>query len=288
MVQVYYAARKARRKAEVPRLLLARRAPMRLNRAMMKPLALMAAALFGLNAAVAMAEPGAAPFAGWSAVVIAGDYRATNGNPTKAFENARRDVAAALTRLGFSRANTIEMSVRPPEGEAGVTPAGSIKAIDNALLSLRRHATEGCLVYFTSHGDEGGVSLDEDKISPEQMNKLIRGACGQRPTILVISACHSGVFTEETLQAPNRMIFAAARRDRPSFGCSEDAVYPFFDACFLESTGGAKDFFDLTDKTRACVEKRESEMGLEASDPQLFVGEGIEPLLRAAVFPPSS
>ena len=53
--------------------------------------------------------------------------------------------------------------------------------------------------------------------------------CQARPTVVVISACYSGIFVDG-LAAPNRMIMTAARRDRSSFGCSEDATYPYFDA----------------------------------------------------------
>ncbi len=41
------------------------------------------------------------PFNDWTAVVVAGDWHAHSGGPTEAFDNARRDVAAALQRSGL-------------------------------------------------------------------------------------------------------------------------------------------------------------------------------------------
>src|SRR5271155_5932613 len=70
------------------------------------------AALAGLVAPAALAGP--SPFANWAAVVVSGDFHAAHpNNPTETFDNARRDVSAALIRKGFSAANLREFSVRP-------------------------------------------------------------------------------------------------------------------------------------------------------------------------------
>ncbi|WP_255996930.1 C13 family peptidase, partial [Klebsiella pneumoniae] len=82
------------------------------------------------------------------------------------------------------------------------------------------------------------------------------------------------------LQGPNRMIMTAARRDRSSFGCSQDATYPYFDGCVLESLPNASDFINLAEMTRTCVSRRETAEGLRpASEPQVFVGGDVRPLL---------
>ena len=69
-----------------------------------------------LFAALISAPPAfaAAPsFANWAAVVVAGDWHAHSGAPSEVFDNARRDIAADLTRIGFSPYNVVQFSVRP-------------------------------------------------------------------------------------------------------------------------------------------------------------------------------
>src|SRR5690606_23240396 len=102
--------------------------------------------------------------------------------------------------------------------------------------------------------------------------RVVRQTCGARPTVVIVSACYSGQFVD-ALEAPNRMVFTAARRDRTSFGCGAGERYPWFDGCVLESLPEADDFLSLAATTRTCVARREDEAGVPLpSEPQLFVG----------------
>src|SRR5579859_5366622 len=75
----------------------------------------------------------ATPFAGWAAVVVAGDDQgAHDGTPTRAFDNARRDVAAALARRGFSGANIAQFSLHPE-----LYPADHAARTDLAPVAMR-------------------------------------------------------------------------------------------------------------------------------------------------------
>jgi hypothetical protein len=108
---------------------------------------------------------------------------------------------------------------------------------------------------------------------------MLDETCGQRPTIVVISACFSGVFVP-AVAAPNRMVLTAARPDRSSFGCGEADRYPYFDDCFLRSFHTASDFAELGRAVQACVRRREIETGMSpASEPQLWIGAALRPLL---------
>lgn len=228
------------------------------------------------------AEP--QPFGRWAAIVVAGDWRANSGNPTAAFENARRDVAAVLGQLGFAPGNVVQMSVRPPGDEPAVAPVTGPGIFEQVLTGLKLRAPEGCLLYFTSHGTEAGLALDDQLLTASQMRQLVRASCGQRPTILIVSACNSGIFAREALQGRNRMIVTAALPERSSFGCGEDDRYPYFDGCFIASAPAATDFIDLAELTRSCVEDKEARLDLPASEPQIVVGAEIEALLRARPF----
>jgi hypothetical protein len=100
---------------------------------------------------------------------------------------------------------------------------------------------------------------------------MIDTACTGRPTVVIISACFSGVFVP-ALKGPDRMILTAARRDRSSFGCGESDRYPFFDDCMLRVWPSAADFSALGPLVTACVAAREAEVGARPpSQPQFWV-----------------
>ena len=215
----------------------------------------------------------AANFAGWATVVVAGDDQgAHDDRPTKAFDNARHDVAAALVRRGFSGGDIVQFSLHPglyPEDRAIRTAFGPIAL---RLGDLASRARDGCLVYFTSHGSPEGILVGDRIVSPAVMASLIGRACGTRPTAVILSACFSGVFLP-ALSAPNRFVLTAARRDRSSFGCGESDRYPFFDGCVIEDLPRAGDFVDLAGRVKQCVAAREDRERMRPrSRPQLFVG----------------
>lgn len=250
----------------------------------------LAGCLLGLILAVAASHDAraASPFADWSAAVIAGDFRAQSGRPSEVFDNARRDVAAELIKLGFEAGNIDQFSVRPqryPDQAPGLADLATIKA---HLGQTSQRATAGCLVYLTSHGTPGKLVMareDSGVMTPPQLAGLVQSACPGRPAILVLSACFSGSFIDG-LAANDRMIFTAARPDRSSFGCGESDKYPYFDGCFLEQAADAKDFVDLADQVRTCVAAKELETGAKPpSEPQLWIGSALKPLLPLYAFP---
>jgi hypothetical protein len=225
--------------------------------------------LAALLAAFAIVPAAAADFSNWAAIVVAGDWHSHSGAPSEVFDNARRDVSADLTRLGFAPANIIQFSVRSDTHPG--TDHSDKQDIANQLWDLSNRTSGGCFVYFTSHGSPDGIVLDEGTFSPDNMASVIDNACGDRPTVVFVAACFSGVFVGP-LSAPNRFVMTAARPDRPSFGCGDNDHYTFFDNCWLNSIGVAGDFPDLASDIRACVSKKEQEIGAYPSDPQLYIG----------------
>jgi hypothetical protein len=227
------------------------------------------------------------PFANWAAIVVSGDFHASHtNNPTETFDNARRDVSAELIRKGFSAANLREFSVRPelyPQQKPG---KADLQPIYESLRGLVQQAKGGCLVYFSSHGAPQGVVLDGEFLPPDVMDHMITDTCGKRPTVVIISACFSGVFVP-ALADSNREIITAARPDRSSFGCSESDKYPYFDACMLKVLPTAHDFIALGPAVQTCVADRESETGMRPpSEPQFYVGAQLRPILPLMAFAP--
>lgn len=235
----------------------------------------------GLVAPSVVAAPGddqspTGAFADWAVAVVAADWRSSQGVPIQAFENSRRDLEQAFSAAGFDPANITTLSLAPNASGHHISTHAAFAAIE----AVTRRAQGGCLLYFTSHGSPAGMVWGADgMMAPSRLDTLIDGWCGTRPTVVVVSACFSGVFVP-ALQAPNRMIMTAARRDRSSFGCSEDATHPYFDGCVLEAMGDARDFLAVSLAARACVSRREREENLRpASEPQTFVGAEMQTLL---------
>jgi hypothetical protein len=238
--------------------------------------------------ACAWAAPAAAsPFADWSAVVVAGDWHAHSGGPSEAFDNARHDVVQALEHAGFQAGNLRQFSVRPERYKEPDLGKSEPQGIYNAMADLTAKATGGCLIYFSSHGAPAGVVVDQQLLPPAVLADMLNHTCGARPTVVIMSACFSGVFVP-ALAGPNRMVLTAARPDRSSFGCGEADKYPYFDQCVLEQLPNASDFAVLGRAVQGCVAAREAKEGMKPpSEPQLFIGAAIKPLLPLLALGPS-
>jgi len=223
-------------------------------------------------------------FASWAAVIVAGDYR-THGVATWAFDNARRDISAALGHAGFLPAHIRQLSRQPGWFSDEQLQQATRRNIRNAFRELGDAAPEGCLLYVTSRGHSDGINFGDGHLSPADLAETFDAACGDKPAIIIISACYSGVFVP-ALQSAKRMIVTAARADRTSFGCNESHRYPFFDGCILSSLARSNDFVSLARDAIACVGEQERAMGMSPpSEPQLFIGDAIAPLLKSAGFP---
>ncbi|GAA0869595.1 C13 family peptidase [Brevundimonas basaltis] len=241
-------------------------------------LLLMLTAVFAL-AGPARAQGSAGRFDGWATVVISADWRDGGRQPIEAFDNARRDVTAGLLAAGLPSGSMIDFTLNP-----AASRTASAEVVARAVGDLTRRAQGGCLLYFTSHGTpEGMVFGDDGLVTPASLGRMVREWCGARPTVVIVSACYSGVFVN-ALAAPNRMVLTATSRERTSFGCGAGETYPWFDGCVIESLPAASDFLALAAAARACVARKEQAAGIALpSEPQLFVGAEMQlrlPTLR--------
>jgi hypothetical protein len=184
------------------------------------------------------------------------------------FDNALHDLAGAFAKIGFSKANMVQFSVDYADG----TQHTAVADIAVAMQTVAARARAGCLIYFTSHGSPDGIIVGDALLGPNQMRDMVAGACGSRPSVIVMSSCYSGQFVAP-LAGDNRVIMTAARPDRTSFGCGELDHYTFFDDCFLRALPMAGDFPGLGGLAQQCVAERERQMkATPPSEPQLSVG----------------
>jgi hypothetical protein len=156
----------------------------------------------------------------------------------------------------------------------------SAKAIDSALTGS---AAQGCFVFMTSHGTTDGLYLRADHeskstLSPGKLDRILDKQCGERPTVVVVSACHSGVFIGKASKGENRIWLTAARDDRVSFGCGSEFELTYFDECLLVAWPKSKTWRQLFDRTSTCVRLKESELSESSSLPQSFFGAKVKDL----------
>lgn len=211
-----------------------------------------------LAATAARAEP-------VSAVLIAGDPS------LDVFDNAVDGMAALL---GRGDARVERLSGAPGPAAASATTEHVLAAI----ARMRPAPGGSCLVFATSHGVRGQglyLALSDDALAPAALDRALRQGCGDAPTVVVMSACYSGVYARPPVARPNRIVVTAARADRPSFGCGADRTYTFFDECLLGALERGTTWSAAIDDARACVSDAEAREGERPSLPQAAIGSGM-------------
>jgi hypothetical protein len=201
----------------------------------------------------------------WRTVLVAGD------NSSPAFDNGIETLRERLAAMGVRDITSYSAA---PARAGHDRLASSANVVD----ALRTPGGQACLVYMTSHGDERGFFLRPDRrlLSPGTLDRALSAGCGAVPTVLIVSACHSGTFINAETRRPNRIILAAAATDRTSFGCGTDDDYTYYDQCFLQQLDAASSWAGLAQATRTCVETLERRLGVRRqSRPQLFVGAAV-------------
>jgi hypothetical protein len=208
----------------------------------------------------------------WKAVLMTGD------DEIQAFDNARKSVKNDLLQLGISTVNVRELSMSPLEAR-GAVAASSADNLQRALASLSVGESDGCLVHLTSHGTRQGFYMKQQRLlSPTQLDAMLEGACRDRPTVVLVSACYSGIFAQGTMQKPNRVILTAARNDRTSFGCSPENEFTYWDGCLIENLTKVETWQSLHDRVKQCIETKESQGRFVPSLPQAYFGEQVASL----------
>lgn len=198
----------------------------------------------------------------WRAVLIAGD------NNSPAFDNGVRSLREKLMARGVR-------DIAVYSSDAVRAAPVQLASTANVAAALRAGGGDACFVFVTSHGEERGFFLRPDRrlFDPGSLDRVLNAGCGTLPTVVVVSACHSGTFMTPDMRKPNRVILTAAATDRTSFGCGTGDQYTYYDQCLLQQFDGVATWRELAVATRSCVEGLERRMGMRPpSQPQMFVG----------------
>lgn len=142
-------------------------------------------------------------------------------------------------------------------------------------LAERSGPEDLVFIYLTSHGSQDHqLVLDQPRLqladlSADELASAL-APLKNRDKVIVISACYSGGYITP-LKDERTLIMTAARADRVSFGCSEEADFTYFgDALFAEALNQTDDLKQAFELARASVAEREQREGFEASEPQLW------------------
>ena len=218
----------------------------------------------------------------WKAVLMAGD------NQLDVFDNATKTLKDMFLRSGLKAENIRELSAsRTEQQQRGALPS-SAENLESALLGLSVSKGDACLVHLTSHGTRQGFFLrNAPLISPARLNAVLERGCGDQPTVVLISACYSGVFLDNAMLRPNRIILTAAAADRTSFGCSSENQYTYWDGCLIDSLTQSDNWITLYGAVQRCVETKEARQRFTPSLPRAFFGDQIASLRTPSAPPPA-
>lgn len=200
----------------------------------------------------------------YTAVLIAGD------DELPVFDNAAAAVETLLQRTGAATTIT-RLSATRQDKLAPSTLAGALAAI----AAMRPAPGQACLVFATSHGVPAAglyLSHDEEVLTPAALDRALAAGCAQAPTVVIISSCFSGLFTQQGMPRPNRVILTAARADRTSFGCGAGRTYTVYDRCLLDSLEQDHTWPSVFTSVRTCVTSEERREKVEPSLPQASFG----------------
>lgn len=197
------------------------------------------------------------------------------------YDFAAEDIAARLQNAGVTRVALHTASLTAPDGSA--RPAARLSSLRRSLGALGTRESEACLLYFSSHGEQGTLRLAGEpngrRASLADIDRLATMACGDRPTVLVLSGCETGSFITAQLERPHRIIIAAAARGRPTYAAKLDERHGAFDRCLIGAyDSGAATWRQLFQNLLPCVAEREAWLGVRASRPQASFGAAVADL----------
>lgn len=149
-----------------------------------------------------------------------------------------------------------------------------------AGLGAKADRNDLLFIYVTSHGHPDSalnVEMANLPLSPLRPLDLQQALASSGFTwrVVVVSSCYSGGFVEP-LADDNTVIITAARADRTSFGCTDDAELSYFGEAFVDQAlGSTRSLRAAWEMARTTVTERELSEGYEPSEPQLHVGAAI-------------
>lgn len=182
----------------------------------------------------------------------------------------------------------VELVVNPATATTlpWATPLNLRKTITRmAAVMDREH--DVLFLHLTSHGGADGKlasntwPLQTDPVTPLLLKAWLDEA-GVRWRVISVSACYSGSWIAP-LAGDGTLVMTAADADHTSYGCGKRSELTFFGrAMYEDALRETWSFREAHAQARQLIEVREKEAGKSDgySNPQISVGEGIQPVLE--------
>jgi len=167
------------------------------------------------------------------------------------------------------------------------TPLNLKRAIE-AIAQRMDRDNDVLVIYLTSHGARdfqlaaAHPPLTVETVSPGELRVALDEA-GIRNRVIAISACYSGGWVGP-LASETTLVMTAADTDHTSYGCGRLSELTYFGrAVFDEQLRRTHSFEQAFAAALPVIRQREEEAGKPDgfSNPQISVGQGLRPLLKA-------
>lgn len=169
-------------------------------------------------------------------------------------------------------------------GVADQVPMATLTSLREALRAVGARINpdeDVVLLHVTTHASPTHeLSVDFyplalPPIRPGDLRAALDDA-GIKWRIVVISACYSGGFID-ALKDTHTLVITAADANHTSFGCSNAFDYTYFSKAYYdEALRRTHSFVDAFAMAQQSIERRERKEGLEASHPQIYLGEAMK------------
>lgn len=208
--------------------------------------------------------------------------------PEDVFLKESRMVAQVLSERYNSEGRIVSLvnNAQTTQTHAWASPENLQRSLKT--IAAKMNAEEDVLlIYLTSHGAKNFKlasshwPLATDDLSPQQLAAMLDQA-GIKHRIIGVSACYSGGWIEP-LKTDHSLIMTAADANHTSYGCGMRSELTFFGrAVFSEGLRATASVEEAFARAIPVIKKREEEAGKDDgfSNPQIYVGESIKPLLR--------
>lgn len=173
--------------------------------------------------------------------------------------------------------------VRANTRSSGAATEQNLRATLASLGAKMDPERDILFLILSSHGDQQGIGVatpsEESFITPIELREMLRES-GARLSVVVVSACYSGIFAD-ALAEPSTLVITAADRDHASFGCRDGAKWTTFgEAFFADALARTKSLPDAFALARSRIAAREQAEGYDPSNPQMAGGRHVLELLQ--------
>ena len=194
-------------------------------------------------------------------------------------------------RLGTRDRSLLLVNHHAAVDEVPLASVTNLEIVTERLARIMSLEKDTLILFLTSHGIEElfavqfpGFPLNH--LTPQRLARILDRS-GIKNRIIIISACHSGSFIPALRQATT-LVMTAARADRTSFGCSNESEWTWFgNALFNHALRQTTSLPKAFETAKGMIGTWEARDKFKPSEPQIFIGEEIEPVLaRLAALPP--